>query len=422
MNILFVVHAYSPSRGGVQVLIQELAERLANRHGDQVTVFTTTAYSCELFIDSRQPSLPPGRDLINGVPVRRFAVFNRLTWLRLAAARLGYKLRLPGQDVLRGLYFGPIIPGFTAAIAGANADVIVASSFPMIHMYDALKAAHRTSRPIALIGTVHPTDTWSYDLPRMFRAARQADAYIALSSYERDFMVSRQVPSTRIQVAGGGVDLERFEAPDVAVRAAELRRQQGWGDEPVIAMVGRLTAYKRADVILQAMQRVWQAFPGARFMLAGAATEHTASLRRQIAALPAEQSCRVTLIENFNDHDKPVLYAASDMLVQPSDRESFGIVLLEAWAAGKPVIGVRDSAASSFIDDGQDGLLARYGEADDWANAMKQLCAAPPLRVAMGNAGREKVRRQYTWDVIVSRFRDIFQSVRDGGRVPFQRT
>jgi len=179
MRVLFVTHAYHPSKGGVQWLAQSLAERFVAHAGDDVTVFTTVTQRCELFIDPHQPRLPAGAEMLNGVCVRRFAVFNRLTWWRLNAARVAYKLRLPGQDWLRGLYFGPLVPGLRRAIARQPADVIVAASFPMIHMYDALAAGQHSRRPVALIGTVHPTDHWSYDLPRMYRAISRAQAYAA---------------------------------------------------------------------------------------------------------------------------------------------------------------------------------------------------------------------------------------------------
>ena len=101
MKCLHVIHTYSPSVGGTQWLFQNISERLVSEYGDEVTVFTTTAYTKRLFWDPREPSLPTGEELVNGVNVRRFPVFNRLSWLRLNAARVAHKLRLPGEDWLR---------------------------------------------------------------------------------------------------------------------------------------------------------------------------------------------------------------------------------------------------------------------------------------------------------------------------------
>ncbi|MFN3705147.1 MAG: glycosyltransferase family 4 protein [Thermoflexales bacterium] len=406
MRILFVTHAYYPSRGGVQWLAQSLAERLVQQHGDTATVFTTDAYSCELFIDARQPRLPTGEVKLNGVRVRRFRVFNRLTWLRLNAARLAYKLRLPGQDWLRGLYFGPIVPGLRASIAREPADVIVASSFPMIHMYDALAAGQISGRPVVLIGAVHPTDRWGYDLPRTYRAISQAQAYIALSEHEREFLALR-CPGARMSLIGGGVDSALFDAPQAGER---FRQQQGWdADDLVIGMVGRMTAYKRPDLMLAALPIIWQELPQARLLLAGAGTRETAMLQTLIRSLPHPE--RVTILPDFEEQDKPAIFSAADIIVHLSERESFGIVIVEGWAAGKPVIASRSGASASVITDGEDGVLVRYADVADLARAVIALGHSAAARQTLGRAGQDKARRLYDWQVVVSRYRSLFSAL-----------
>jgi glycosyltransferase involved in cell wall biosynthesis len=405
MKILFVVQAYHPSKGGVQWLVQNLAEQMAHQHADQVTVFTTTAYECQLFTDPSLPSLPAGDVSINGVTVRRFNVFNHLAWLRLNAARVGYKLRLPGQDWLRCQFFGPIVPGFKQAIARSDADIVVASSFPMQHMYDALHGAQAAGKPIVLIGTVHPTDPWGYDLPRMFRTIKTAAAYIALSTHEQDYLVEHGVPTTQMHIIGGGVDADSFQQAEEA--GAALRQRLGLGNDPVAVLIGRQTAYKRADLIIAAMQQVWSHIPSARLLLAGSRTRYSNRLDEMIAALPPLLQNRITMLTDFAEVDKPAILAASDVLLQPSERESFGIVFLEAWAAGKPVIGARSGAAPTVIDEGKDGLLAAYGDVNAWADAIQRLLSDKPLRDQMGQAGQQKVYKRYTWQQVAGQLRKV---------------
>jgi glycosyltransferase involved in cell wall biosynthesis len=394
VKILYVVHAYHPSIGGVQWLIRNLAERMVAGHGDQVEVLTTTAFNGHLFTDPGQPSMSPGVEQISGIRVRRFPVFNHLPWLRLAGARISSRLRLPGRDWLRGLYFGPLVPGLSSAIARSQADVVVSSSFPMIHMYTALRGAHRMGRPAVLIGTVHSTDPWCYDLPRMYRAINSADAYIALSTHE---------------VVGAGVDVGEFAAAGVNAAALEFRRRQGFGEDPLVLVLGRQTVYKRPDIVLAAMQRVWPRIPTARLLFAGARADYSQDLETLLTALPAEQRARVTVISDFDESDKPAILNACSVLLQPSERESLGIVFLEAWAAGKPVIGARSGAAQAVIEPGRDGLLAAYEDAAEWAEAIHQLLTNAELRRQMGAAGRQKVKQHYAWEVIVPRTRKIFE-------------
>ncbi len=405
MKILHVVQAYAPSFGGVQLLIQKISERLT---ADQVSVYTTTAYHCQLFLDPRQPAMSPGVEQINGVSVRRFAVFNRLTWLRLNAARIARKLHLPAQDWLRTYYFGPLVPGLARAVAASGADVVVACSFPMLHMHAALRGGRRAGIPVVFIGAIHPIDTWSYGLPIIYRAIRQADAYIALSRFERDFLQERGVPPENITVIGAGVEAAVFDNDAVRAAAQVMRRRYGWGDDPLVAIVGRQTEYKRIDLALAAMQQVWRSAPAARLLIAGARTDYSAQIDEMLAALSPDERARVTVIEDFDEADKPVLYNACDLLIQPSERESFGIVFLEAWACGRPVIGVRGGAISCVIDKGRDGLLAAYGDVSAWAQAIGRLLANPALRADMGATGRRKVWEHYTWDIVAQRFREVY--------------
>jgi len=405
MRILFVTHAYYPSRGGVQWRTQALAERFAAQAGDEVTVFTTVARSCQLFIDPRQPRLPVGVECLNGVYVRRFDVFNRLTWLRLNAARVAYKLHLPGQDWLRGLYFGPLAPGLRAAIAQHPADVIMASSFPMIHMYDALAAGQRSRRPVILSGTVHPADPWSYDLPRMYRAIARAQAYVAHSSYEADYLTPR-CPGARIHLIGDGVDAAALYNPQAG---RNFRHRQTWGEQDiVIVMVGRITSYKRFDVMLDAMPAIWRELPSARLLLAGAGGDspEASALQRRISTLPHPD--RIVWVTDFAEEEKPAIFSAADLVVHLSEREAFGIVIIEAWAAGKPVVASRAGAAPSIITDGVDGLLVTYGCASELAQAVVTLGKSAALRARLGQAGQRKSRSQYDWSVIASRYRSLF--------------
>ena len=88
------------------------------------------------------------------------------------------------------------------------------------------------------------------------------------------------------------------------------------------------------------------------------------------------------------------------MLVVPSKFESFGIVLLEAWTHGKPVIACRDTATACVVDDGVDGFLSEYGNSAELAGLIVRLLTDEPLRRALGARGQRKVGERYTWDVV----------------------
>jgi len=408
MKILHVVHAYPPSKGGSQQLTARLSEELVARYGDQVTVFTTVARNIDYFWGGDPTALPVGVEVINGVSVRRFPVFNRLNRLRWFASGVGYRLKLPFNDYLRSWETGPFVPGLGRAIRESGAEVIFATAFPLWHMFITLRAAKAAGIPLVFLGALHLDDAWGYDRPMILRAIQQADAYIAHTEYERDYLLQKGVISAdKIHIIGGGVDLE----PYIHADGTEARRSYGWGDAPVILALGKHVERKRFDLLLEAMRIVWQSQPTARVVIAGGRTQYSATLEALIRALPESTRRNVTLISDFADSQKAELLAASDIFVLPSGHESFGIALVEAWAARKPVIGAHSGAIPAVIDEGQDGLLFEFPEAESLAAALLQLLNHPEQRIELGAAGLSKVHKQYTWEKVVAQVREVYEGV-----------
>ena len=414
MKILHVVHGYPPSMGGSQWLVKNLSEQLVSRHRDEVSVFTTVAYQMEHFWRSGGPAMPAGEEQIDGVTVRRFAVFNRLNLLRMLIAGVAYRLRLPYNDWLRTVYTGPLISGMVPAIANSGAEVVFATAFPLMHMYYALAGARRGGMPIVFLGAIHTADEWGYDRKMMYQAIQESDAYIAHTSYERDYLIERGILPDKIAIIGAGVDAHRFGMAD----GGPIRRRYKWGEAPVVAAMGKQTARKHFDTLLEAMRRVWTVQPNTRVLIAGARTPYSEKIEEMIEGLPAEQQARVTVLSDFPEEEKPHLLAACDIFALPSGMESFGIAFLEAWACGKPVIGARAGAIPSVIDEGHDGLLFTYRDAGDLARAILEMLADPAGRAQMGAAGRQKVLENYTWEIVTDRVREVYLRVRNAPHHP----
>jgi len=404
VKILHVVQGYPPSTGGSQWLVKNLSEQLVSRYGDKVVVLTTVAYNIEHFWRPDERAMPAGTEEINGVTVRRFAVFNRLNALRRLVAGVAYRLHLPYNDLLRTIQTGPLISGMIEAVANSGADVVFATAFPLLHMYYALRGAQRAGIPIVFLGALHTADTWGYDRNMIYRAIQQADAYIAHTTYERDYLIERGIQADKMSVVGAGVDIGAFSQAD----GMRIRHRYGWGEAPVIALIAKQTARKRFDTLLRAMRQVWTTHPDARLLLGGARTPYSRQLEEMIRALPPSQQAHVALVSDFSEEEKPHLLGACDIFVLPSGQESFGIAFVEAWACAKPVIGARIGAIPSVIDEGRDGLLTTYQDADDLARAIRDLLRGPQQRIQMGRAGRIKVLEHHTWEIVTDRVRTVY--------------
>jgi glycosyltransferase involved in cell wall biosynthesis len=129
------------------------------------------------------------------------------------------------------------------------------------------------------------------------------------------------------------------------------------------------------------------------------------------------ESDRVRQLGLLSDDELAAAYEACDVFVLPSMFESFGMVFLDAWLRGKPVIGNATCGAAAFlIEDGTDGLLCR--NAREMASAAHRLLDDPELAARMGAAGRAKVLANYTWERVADRALDAIQELLAGVQPP----
>ena len=412
MKVLHVTQGYSPAIGGTEWLIQRVSEQLVHTFGDEVTVFTTNCYNVEGFFHPRLPRLPSGWSEVNGVRVRRFPVRSWISRsLRLPQA-LAYHLNLPMNERLRAISGGPVISGLTKAIGQFHADVIAASSFPLLHMFAALQAARDTNRPCVLHGGLHPEDHWGFQRPMIYRAIRDAACYIANTQFEAQYVIDRGASPERVAVIGVGVDPQPFES----VSPAAAKQRLGLEGKPVVGFIGQLGGHKGVDTLVRAMPLVWNAVPEAALLIAGARTIFADHLEEIINRWPESDRRKLVLRYNFENDEKPWLFAAVDVFAYPSGFESFGTAFLEAWACGKPVIGCRRGAVPWVVHAGRNGLLVDYQDERMLADAIITLLENPRWAEALGDAGRREMLARYTWPEIARRFREVYLRALGNGR------
>lgn len=404
MKVLHVTQGYFPAIGGTEFLIQRISEELIRQYGDEVTVFTTNCYSGEAFYNTRLPRMEAGWDEINGVKVRRFEVKSWVSQLIRKPQSIAYHLGLPGNQYLRALASGPLIPSLRRAIREHQADVVAASSFPLLHMYDSLRAAQSTKRPCVLIGALHPADDWGFNRPMIYQAIRQASHYIAYTGFEAQYVREHGIPAQQIETIGVGVDPTPYESID----CREARLRLGLPDVPVVGFIGQIAWAKGVSALIEAMQKVWTVLPETRLLIAGHRTMFCDKLEAMIAEFPEQDRQKIILKYNFTNEEKPWLFSAIDVLAYPSGFESFGIAFLEAWAAKKPVIGTRSGAIPWVVEQGVDGLLAPFMHVDRLAETLIVLLANPNYARELGKAGYQKMINHYTWEKVAARFRKVY--------------
>jgi len=220
-----------------------------------------------------------------------------------------------------------------------------------------------------------------------------------------------------------GVD-ERF----LEVTAAPAASQ-------TVLFVGRLCPEKGVHVLLAAMSEVLRAHPRASLGLVGPLdvapkdfvdpqrrdplfdgllqyygrpNDYYDLVRRQVSGLDGH----ALLHGRTSNREIGAHYARAAIFVFPSIwHEPFGIPVIEAMAAGLPVIATRAGALPEVVVDGETGILVERGDADGLAAAICRLLGDPHLRQRMGNAGRERVTRLFTWERSVARLQELYDGI-----------
>ncbi|RME36372.1 MAG: glycosyltransferase family 1 protein [Thermoflexia bacterium] len=205
-----------------------------------------------------------------------------------------------------------------------------------------------------------------------------------------------------------GVDTDLFR-PDVD--GMPVRQHLGIPEPArVLLFVGALDRahhFKGADYLLRAFARLQG--PEVWLVLVG-----DGDLRPSLSALVAQLGIgeRVRFVGTVPHRELPPFYAASDLVVLPSfPPESFGMVLIEAMACGRPVLAHDIPGVRTVVSTGKDGLLARPGDMDDLVEKMRALLDDPRRRSEMGGQGRAKVEERYAWPRIILRLLEVYEEV-----------
>ena len=197
-------------------------------------------------------------------------------------------------------------------------------------------------------------------------------------------------PEARTVVVHNGLDAEAFE--ENARAAMPVRQELGLAaDRAVIVTAARLAREKGHRYLLAAMPAIHDRFPDVCLLIAGDGPLR-GDLERLVETIGLVQSVRFLGWR----HDMPGVLAAADLVVLPSLWEPFGLVLLEAMALRKPVVGSAVGGIPEVVVDGETGYLVPPADHAALSAKVVQLLSSPEARNAMGRAGRQRVEKHFS--------------------------
>lgn len=410
MRCLHIIHRYWPALGGSEKFMMEISERLA-AEGNQVTVFTTDAIDIQHYWLPGKERIDREREMHNGVEIRRFKVRR----LPKHAQALRVLAHIPGLAPRSLFSFpSPLVPGMLAQIRKPHEfDVVHATALPYDSLlYTASRLARKNGAPLVYSPFFHLGEEGSdevsrhYTRPHQMRLVRSADMVLVQTGIERDFLIRSGMAPERMRMLGMGINPWELEGG----HADRFREKHGLIG-PLVCYIGPKTYDKGTFHLVQAMESLWRSGDPSTLVLAGTDIE---DFRRYHEKLPEKVKSKCLMMDYVTDDEKRDLLAACDMLVLPSRSDSFGIVFLEAWFYGKPVIGARAGGIPGVVRDGVDGTLVPFGDANELALAIRRLLTDQEYARGLGAAGRERVLAEFTWDRKFAQVKALYEELAGG--------
>ncbi len=409
MRVAHYVQRYPPALGGAEAYFARLSRHLAGV-GDDVTVFTTNALDLEAFWSKQARVLSAGRSEVDGVHVERYPLF-RFPGRRYILKALSF---FPGhQWRCLTITCNPISWPMWHDARGDNRgfDVVHATAFPYgWPIVSALRRARKAGVPFFITPFLHlgdPDDDRdrtrrSYLSPPLRFLLGQADGIFVQTNLEKNAAIENGLPAEKIHLQGMGVD-------QAECTGGERRRaRQAWGADDGEILVGHLAnqSFEKGTIdLLRAADRAWQAGEQFRVVLAGPAMPNFLAFWQSFGRKNA-----VVQLGVLDDQQKRDFFAGLDVFALPSRSDSFGLVLLEAWANKLPNLAYRAGGVAEVIHHEHDGLLTRCGDIDELASSLTRLVRDGGLRDRLAGHGRARLALEFDWPTKLNLVRDAYQA------------
>jgi glycosyltransferase involved in cell wall biosynthesis len=387
MRLAFVVQRYGLDiAGGAEYHCRLIAEHLA-RHAE-VEVLTTCAADYITWANH----YPEGREVLNGIPVRRFKVKKPRDPVRFAdwsdrVFRHGHE---PADEQRWLEEEGPFSPRLVQYLAKHHADYdhVIFFSYRYYTTYHGLRAVRDKA---LLVPTAEDDGVYRLSIfPPLFRLPRA----IVYNSHEERAMIERVSANEHVpgEVVGVG------SALPPSMDGAAFRRRHGL-EGPFLLYVGRIDENKGCRQLFEFFRRY--------------RADTSSSLRLVLigkAVLPIPADPAIVALGFQPDQEKWDALDACDLLSMPSRYESLSMVTLEAWWAGRPVLANgKCEVLRGQCRRANAGLY--YSSYDEFREALALLEARPDVRTTMGGNGRRYFESHYAWPVVEKKYLDLLAAI-----------
>lgn len=375
MDILVVTWNFPPRRGGIENLIANLCHRLRKTH----PLYVITSFAAPVSDQEDWVLRPKWPGLL---PFFLYALCQGffLLW------------RNPGVKVVLG--GSAVVSPLVVLLAG----LLRRKAVILVHGLD----------------LIYPNTFYQILCVRWIR---RCDGVIANSAYTASLAQQKEVERDSIHVIPPGVDMGSF----ASLRTEEAKKEMGLEGRKVLLFVGRLARRKGIKEFLKrSFPKVVAEVPEVCFVIVGEnpveSMIHRDDVMGELRGIVREMRLEnhVRLLGWLNDDGLAKIYQASDLLVLPvlsmrDDVEGFGIVILEAAAAGIPTVATRTGGIPDAVEDGKSGILVEPSDYELISRTIVSLLRDDPARRAMGEYARRGVQKKFEWEAVISKYEEVFR-------------
>ncbi|MBS7622842.1 glycosyltransferase family 4 protein [Candidatus Bathyarchaeota archaeon] len=389
LNLAHVVQRSEPAPlTGSERYMLNLSKVLGKKH--EVTILTS---------NTRKSYVDPSCRLrekitsLDGVRIRRFEILYPVSWL-LRFLQIFHV----SNELLDVLSSGPLVPGLYFHIRSATYDVVHATPFPLVHVWISWLATRRNRLPLVVTPFFHIPVPMYYNI-YLRRILEDCDGVIAMTQMERNKLIELGAAPQRTFVVPLSIDLEEWKNAN----GERFKEKYGLERKKIVLYAAPKTLDKGAIQLLRAMNLIQKCFRDVILVAMGQPSRLWTAEKKWLH------------LENILDlkwldgQEKRDAFDACDIFVMPSRTDAYGLVYLEAWVRGKPVIGADIGAIPNVINNGVDGFLVRFGDPIGLAQKITLLLQKPSLRQRLGSNGKERVLKQHGLNLMGERIEYVYE-------------
>ena len=383
MNIIQGCVRYPPAPGGAETVVRAYSEGLLSK-GHNVEVITTDLYTETPFVKKDMPNE------VSGVPVSRHSAYS-----------------------ISGEAHYVFAPGMVTSFLKKKADIIHTHSYGYFQNHAAWIKERFQSTPWVITPHFHPS--WSmwggakrrtlrdfYDSKIGKSTMESADLITCVSNHEKEMLVKEiGISDDNIKIIFNGINWSDWEQlPD----KEKFRKKYPEISDKFVIFAGRLATNKGIPDLIEAISLEGSK----RFDLVVMGADM--GLGKELDQLALSKNIKMHRLGHVDDEIYRSALSAAEVLVLPSEYEAFGIVLLEAAAAGTPVVATRVGGIPEAMSEGKNGLLVEYKNSELLSKSIFSILDDDSLSSEMGSFGRE-FSKDFSWSKIVDNLEKEYQKL-----------